>query len=346
MQLFKKTLPEDKLHKNYLSILKSTKKEDRDELLRWCKGFPDRDNKFVKEFQTTFNSSFWEVYLYALFQELQFPMNWEHASPDFHVETKSQELIIEATTASNTRGKKPEWERDLNFSDLPRKKFREVNRESIIRLSNAITSKNTKYQKKYQSLEHVVNKPFLLAVAPFEQPHFNIQYDVPITALLFDYYVDEDAYIENPDLYQNGPPGVSLGSVEKDNGSLIKLGFFENESFSDISAIIFSTTATWGKVEVMSKGSKFNRFVSSIWFEGKSNKLKYNSSKASQYTENIRDGLMVFHNPYAKFPVDPKIFKIDGVVQIFMDKITRKIDRQRNGNCLVNRQVNSLIMQV
>ena len=32
----------------------------------WTEGFVDRDEKIIKEFQTTFHSSFWEFYLFAL----------------------------------------------------------------------------------------------------------------------------------------------------------------------------------------------------------------------------------------------------------------------------------------
>jgi hypothetical protein len=37
-----------------------------DVLTDWARGFIDRDGKFVKEFQTTFNSCFWELYVYAV----------------------------------------------------------------------------------------------------------------------------------------------------------------------------------------------------------------------------------------------------------------------------------------
>lgn len=83
MNLFEPKVASEKLHKNFVSIMNLSKESDRNELLRWCDGFPDRDNKFVKEFQTTFNSSFWEIYLYALFKELDLRMDWSHPSPDF-----------------------------------------------------------------------------------------------------------------------------------------------------------------------------------------------------------------------------------------------------------------------
>lgn len=43
---------------------------EREVLSGWASGFRDRDGKFVKEFQTTYNSSFWELYLFAAFKDL------------------------------------------------------------------------------------------------------------------------------------------------------------------------------------------------------------------------------------------------------------------------------------
>ena len=38
---------------------------ERAVLENWAQGFEDRDGKFVQEFQLTYESSFWELYLYA-----------------------------------------------------------------------------------------------------------------------------------------------------------------------------------------------------------------------------------------------------------------------------------------
>lgn len=80
MNLFNTKFSEDKLHKNYLQVLRHTQAKDRDELCRWSHGFPDRDNKLVDEFQTTFNSSFWEIYLYQLFQSCGAILDWSKAN--------------------------------------------------------------------------------------------------------------------------------------------------------------------------------------------------------------------------------------------------------------------------
>lgn len=331
MDLFKLAVEEDKLHKNFISILRKSKEVDRQELLKWCDGFPDRDNKFVTEFQTTFNSSFWEIYLYALFREIGIPMNWDHSSPDFMVEYNGKKVVIEATIAAAALGKTPEWEKDLK--ETPPTRFREMNMESIIRLSNSIISKYRKYKDKYSKLEHVKGNPFVIAVAPFEQPHFNLQCETPIMALLYDFYVDEDAYNDNPHLYPNGPPDVNLGFVEKDNGAEIELGLFEDDSLSEVSAIMLSTTATWGKVESMTTSSDF-RFVNTVWWSEEELGPIYKNSA----TENIRDGLFVFHNPYARRPLDPEMFDHSGITQVFVDPITKKISKKRNGLFLMHRQ--------
>ncbi|MCF2908296.1 glycosaminoglycan attachment site [Pseudoalteromonas sp. DL2-H2.2] len=332
MELFQPLVKEEDLHKNYTSIMRQSKEGDRQELLRWCEGFPDRDNKFVKEFQTTFNSSFWEIYLYALFREIGHSMEWSYSTPDFLVEHNSKKIVIEATIAAAASGKTPEWEKDLMES--PPTKFKEMNMESIIRLSNSIISKYRKYKEKYSKLEHVKGNPFVIAVAPFEQPHFNLQCEVPIMALLYDFYVDEDAYNDNPHLYPNGPPGVNLGFVEKDNGAEIQLGLFEDDQLSDISAIVLSTTATWGKVESMSGNSDIMRFVNTVWWsEEEGSPITKQAAK-----ENIRDGLFVFHNPYAKRPLDPEMYNHSGITQVFVDPETKIIDKKRNGLFLMHRQ--------
>lgn len=340
MNLFDPVVAEDKQHKNFISIVNMSKESDRIELLRWCDGFPDRDNKFVKEFQTTFNSSFWEIYLYALFKELNFNMDWSHSSPDFLIKDTKQNIVVEATIAAAALGKTPEWEKDL-LNGIPTK-FRAMNKESIIRLSNSISSKYKKYKNTYAKLSHVNSNPFILAIAPFEQPHFNLQLDVPIMALLYDFYVDEDKYIEFPHLYPNGPPKVSLGSVEKDNGSKIQLGLFEDADHSGISAIILSTTATWGKVEAMASEAH-HRFITTVWWSEEQNKPIHKLSTMDNSSESIQDGLYVFHNPFAENPVDPNIFRREGITQVFIDPTNKQIIKERNGLFLMYRQTINIL---
>jgi len=63
MDLFAIITDPKKLHKNFLNVIGEPEDYARNVLLNWAEGFIDRDGKFLKEFQTSFNSSFWELYL-------------------------------------------------------------------------------------------------------------------------------------------------------------------------------------------------------------------------------------------------------------------------------------------
>lgn len=315
MDLFTPIVSDDKLHPNFVNEMRPSRIGEREIIQGWAEGFPDRDGKFVKEFQTTFNSSFWELYLHGLFRAYGFEMDWSKASPDFNLVTNSGPVIVEAVTANAANGATPEWEKAAPMTqDVIKKKFWPLNREAIIRLSNALSAKVRYYNKSYANLSHVKGKPFVIAIAPFEQPDFQFQYDRPIQALLYDNYIDEDAYNASPSDYPNGPPSVELGTVEKNNGASIELGVFCDDQWSEVSAVIFSCVATAGKAIALSNRPTLG-FISSVW--GGPNGPYPKVVRAGTASEDISDGLQVFHNPHAKIPLDTSIFRREGVVQHF-----------------------------
>ena len=71
LQLFEKQFGSEdiNLHEKY-KLLRDDPlaKYKRDILLQWTEGFIDRDNKIIKEFQTSFHSAFWEFYLFNYFK--------------------------------------------------------------------------------------------------------------------------------------------------------------------------------------------------------------------------------------------------------------------------------------
>ncbi|GGJ34827.1 hypothetical protein [Pseudomonas avellanae] len=301
MDLLTPLFDDEKLHQHFKTISDGRvgRHYQRDEILRWLEGLPDRDNKFVKEFQTTFNSSFWEIYLYAVFREYGFSLDWAHVAPDFWVTAAGTMFTVEATTANHAADGTPEWGLPLTPEFYNNVDFNELNRIAIIRLANSFMSKSQKYLNKYANHDHVKGYPFVLAVAPFEQPGFHLQAYRPIEALLFDHYVDEDEYRANPERFPTGPAVKSLGRVEKNNGSEIELGLFQNPRFRHISAVVFSHLATWGKVDAMCGNP--DAIISSMWLTPEGMKPVMN--RASECSETITDGLRIYHNPYATNPL-------------------------------------------
>jgi hypothetical protein len=101
MDLFTPAVDEDKLHKNFARTIGRTGGGVREVLKSWADGFTDRDGKFVREFQTTYNSSFWELYLYAVLKDLGIKVDFTYASPDFVA--AAHPFAIEATTRCGCR---------------------------------------------------------------------------------------------------------------------------------------------------------------------------------------------------------------------------------------------------
>ncbi|MFG0720858.1 hypothetical protein ACF8PU_04115 [Pseudomonas sp. GLN_6] len=318
LDFFEPLVPADKFHKNFSSIIIKGRKAERDLFSSWAEGFVDRDNKIVKEFQTSFNSSFWEIYLYRVFVEFGCVIDWSKSSPDFSISSNGGEFVVEAVTAGAANGKPNEWDKNFSDEELESiKRFKVLNTEAIIRLSNAVLSKVRKYNESYNKLDHVKRKPFVIAVAPFEQPHFNLQYDRAIRALLYDCYVDEDVFLDEPGSYPEGPPTVQLGFVTKDNGSEVPLGFFNDSGMEEVSAVIFSCTATWGKLSAMCDSPEKITTVWSTWATYPNGVPEKRLLGPKEHAETVIDGLQVYHNPYARYPLDPSIFKGDRVVQHF-----------------------------
>lgn len=320
MDLFTPILPADKLHPNFQRVLDYRCEGERAVVADWADGFPDRDGKFIREFQSTFNSSFWEVYLHGLFKDYGYQMDWQHSSPDFWVKTATHgDFTVEAVTANAAQDVTPEWEKEIHITEaVARKDFWPLNREAIIRLSGALRDKVLKFDKTYRKLAHVPGKPFVLAVAPFEQPDFQHQYDRAIRAALYDDYVDEQAYQLNPGKYPDGPPSVRLGSVEKDNGVTIDMGKFLSDEWPEVSAVMFSCVATWGKTVAMSKQAAPG-LVFTTWGQGVHGIPTPRAARIGTPSESVSDGLMVFHNPHAKHPLKPEVFRRQGVVQVFQE---------------------------
>lgn len=344
MKLFTPVVPPERFHKNFASVLMPFRQAERDLLEAWAHGFVDRDRKLLEEFQTTFNSSFWEVYLHAAFKEYDFLIDWSHASPDFNVRSKRCDFVVEAATANAAQGKPNEWDRTFSREELESlRRFKALNTEAIIRLSNAILGKVKKYQDTYRNLPHVRGKPFVIAIAPFEQPHFNHQHDRSIRALLYDHYVDEDAYLDNRDAFPNGPPSVKLGFVSKDNGAEIPLGLFNDNGMSEISAIAFSCLATWGKLSAMSENPATETVIDSLWATPPNGKPERRRCSRAEHIETVRDGLQIYHNPYATRPLPPDVFRAPRVVQHYVNADTGDWIYEGHTEALLFRQVHAQV---
>lgn len=287
-------------------------------LSSYTNGLVDRDHKMVREFQETFHSTYWEIILYQLcVEQAGFVLDQTHPFPDFIIK-KPIEFYIEAVVANIKQTGAKENERTLydQFSMLTpphsQKDFSRVLDESIIRSSNAISAKFHKYNE-YKKADWIDERnPFIIALSSCDQINYGREFIYPMLALLYGrYYVP------------SGNGSVIKSSITKqETGTELPLGFFMGSDYRDISAIIYTCTNTFGKLTALalSKGLYTSNGVIDVVRDIEDESLPFKFREAgAKAPETISDGIFVFHNPYAKNPVDPKMFEKTNVTHYFFD---------------------------
>ncbi|MDH4229621.1 MAG: hypothetical protein OEW11_07755 [Nitrospirota bacterium] len=314
MRLFDPLVDEARQHPNFRNIVRPGNGFALDVLNDWARGFVDRDGKFVEEFQASFNSAFWELYLFAVLKEYGLTVDFSHARPDFCIPDRG--LVVEATVASNAQGAEPEHVRRGN---MPPRDLNAFNFESILRLSNSLSEKHKKYVQSYAHLDHVKGKSYVIAVTNFDRPFSFVACQRPIEAVLHSYYVDEERHIATRGR-EGRLEGEQLQHVSKDNGSPVELGLFCSPAYSDISAVIFSSCATWGKVRALSSDPNPNILFTALRYNPAGGQPHVVEEPKSRYVESLLDGLRIYHNPYAARPLDPALFRHPHVFQSYYQK--------------------------
>ncbi|MBX3427592.1 MAG: hypothetical protein KF688_18070 [Pirellulales bacterium] len=306
MKLFEPVVADDRLHPNFRAVIAPGFAEREQAVLAdWANGFVDRDGKFVTEFQTTFNSSFWELYLHAAFRELGFTCDFSHPAPDFLLQSPEQRICAEAVIAGHAEGYKPEWYKS-------REDFETFDRDAVlhlatIRLANAIWAKHCKYLESYSKLPHVEGLPFVICVAPFEQPLFFVQNDHALRRVLYGF--DQPLWLPGEDGQERLVVGEAvMNDVKKDSGATIPLGFFTRPDMAEVSAVIFSNTATFGKLRALAKTGPFPVTMMAVRYNEHGTEPHMISTARESYEESLLDGLHICLNPFATHPLDAKRF--------------------------------------
>ena len=138
--------------------------------------------KFIKEFQSTFNSSMWELYLNRALTDLGCSVDYSKAAPDFFVQGPGNyEFNIEAVVSDQP----PTAKRQKTFCE------QDFKTRGALKLVGKIRDKLDLYRgsngKKhpYSSLSHVRGRPFVIAIAPFDSDVSLFQNNEFINMVLF-----------------------------------------------------------------------------------------------------------------------------------------------------------------
>lgn len=365
MNLFQTRLPEYRLHGSFKQILNDPNCAPVREVIQaWGAGLLDRhgeQKKFVTEFQTTFNSSFWELYLNKTFFELGFTVDYTKTSPDFCVTTPTgYRFSVEAVIADRPHGSPP--------ADTVRS-LDDAKSENTLKLAGKIKDKLDIFtgikgnKSPYSTLEHVQARPFVIAIAPFNSDDSLMQNNELINRVLFG--------IDSPDLSTGNQKKIL--SVSKPSGAPVEMGIFTNDSYKEISAVIFSTTGTFGKAVVESGVKRLVRATryremsreEFLIMEGVGNLGKNHHQigplndlftmrfdhgdrifgsdmhlyESCMHRETHLDGLHVYYNPFATVPFDAGTVHASEVTHNFYDVDKGASDQRHPDGALVSRQL-------
>lgn len=124
--------------------------------------FEDPDGNYIEQFQGDgFDARLWELYLYAVLHENDFDISRDFHAPDYICSKYGAPLVLEATTVNQTQ----DGETVESVKEDP--DGIEMANYMAIKFANALYAK---LQKRYWELEHVKDKPLVLAVADFRKP--------------------------------------------------------------------------------------------------------------------------------------------------------------------------------
>ncbi|EOZ8450913.1 hypothetical protein ACQXSR_005753 [Escherichia coli] len=129
-------------------------------------------------------------------------------------------------------------------------------------------------------------------------------------ALLYGQYYrpSEKNFSEERFIYR--PEDNNIDEKEK-----IPLGIFSLKEYADVSAIVFSSTVSLGKLSALCSSSD-NKIIH-VWYDGD---LREPFKITIDKKEKLTDGLFVFHNPLAKKPLPISVFECENICQFYSDK--------------------------
>lgn len=273
--------------------------------------FFDVDGNFIEQFQTQgFDSRLWELYLFCYFNEEGLLIDRSHSAPDFLLSSHDMIVSLEAVIVANKDPNKvwierPDLEGISNKKDL-----------MPARWGSSLFTKLTHRDKSgrhYWEYSHTKEKPFILAIADFHEPYSMTWSQNSLITYLYGYRYDF-SYDENGELI------IHPIKVEKHNKgegrNEIPSGFFFQDNTENISAVLHSSCATISKFSRIGKQCGLDendvlmhRIVSMHNPDpNASEPIMFEYVVTEENSETWAEGVTVFHNPNAKYPLPLDFF--------------------------------------
>lgn len=261
------------------------------EMMYWYK---DVDGNFIEQFQSTgFDARLWELYLYALFIELEYALDDSFQAPDFQCVGIQGKFFVEATTVNPT-------DPPVNVAEMSEEEY--YGNYVPIKFGSALFSK---LNKKYWEQAHVQGMPLIFAIQDFHE----------FQSMSWSIYALVDYLFGARNIQQTNEDGSVQIITEqitefRHKEKVISAGFFNLPDAESVSAVIANPGGTIAKFDRMAYLAGFGKRRMSMLRQGwcyrdGSDALEMFVSDINDptYSETWVEGLTVFHNPNALHPV-------------------------------------------
>jgi hypothetical protein len=269
---------------------------------------PNPDKNFIREFQTEgFDSRVWELYLFGLSQQVGLQATRPHDRPDFLFTRNGVSVWLEAVTSHAGKDVAPMIpdEDDPGYQDSLRQRYGHFLPK---RLGSTLYSKLT---ARYWELDHVRGRPLVIAIEDFHDADpFRDS-----SSSLMRYLYARETTIKSAQGYP-----LELGTrpiqTHAFGSSAIPSGFFDLPGAENVSAVLFSNSGTVPKFNrigydkawhstfrLLRIGTRVDHDDNAIVPAPFSYVVGYDS-----HEEDWEEGLEIFHNPRARYPVPDGFF--------------------------------------
>ena len=296
VDFFAPVVTDNRQHDNFKVLLNNRYSPARELIRELMHHFTDVDGNFIEQFQSTgFDGRLWELYLFALFTELTYGLDREHAAPDFHCVGLRGEFFVEATTVNPS-----ETPPDIEEGDMQEYFAHYV----PIKYGSALYSK---LKKRYWELPHVAGQPLVLAIQDFHAPGAMVWSNTALVEYLYG--------IRQTDA-PNGTSDVVSERIDKYewHGKAIPAAYFLQPETEHISAVLANPSGTITKFNRMGYLAGFgNRAIkmlrSGYCYRGSVHPETFTVRVDSpEYTETWCEGVSIYHNPNACQPLSDNAF--------------------------------------
>ncbi|MES2005565.1 MAG: hypothetical protein V4450_13695 [Bacteroidota bacterium] len=320
-ELLTPQVADSKLHRHFTVLQSRGHESARKILAEIAYSFVDVDGNYIKDFQTTgFDARLWELYLYVYLYSSGYKIDNSFQAPDYLISFFGERAAIEAVTVNANK----------NFDEAAPKTLKDVLRLNHdympIKFGSSLFSK---LQKKYWEKAHVKGIPFILAIHDFHMPSTLESFGSMTWSrdALGDYLygyrmkvtIEEDGSIKRH-IRDNGrhiEPIMEKIETHEWNEKTIPSNFFGLPDSENVSAVLFSNNATLATFNRMGKiaglGTDTVKMLRHVRMYDPDpyavDPIEMTLDLDSRdYEEGWADGLIMFHNPKAKFPVDADMF--------------------------------------